>query len=855
MIKEKCKWFITAMFIFGMIIFACPAQAAETTDSKPIEISQSPVTSGVVIKKYIWEAREARINVIRVDLNNPFVKVEVIPAGKLTQKEKVSVLAEKTGAVAATNGDFFNTRGEPVPIGPTAVNQRLITSPSNLEGLYALGITSNKKAYIEKFTFTGSVIAPNGERYELSGLNKAPYWEETTGSHSHVNKLHLYDDMWGSVSRANDTYTTPTEMLVENGRVIEISEGEPLAMAVPEGKKILRGHGKAAEFLLKNFKPGDPIDISYNLVPSKDWSMIIGGHSLLVSAGEVIPYQRTNIDLKGQRARTAVGISKDGSQLYLVGVEGGAPGSKGLNIQDLSRFMKAIGSWKALNLDGGGSTTMVSRPLGEHNTRLVFTPEQAQERPVVNALGVFSQAPQGTLKGLVLQGNNILLVNEKTTFDVKAYDQYYNPVETGQLNINFKVTGNLGTFSNRTFFAGSPGTGKIIASAGSITETLPVKVIGKGDVASLKILADADKILEGEEIPLSVILKTDTGITKQVPSSLLEWQFYGLQGTVSPEGILKIEKTNNQKCGFVVARYQGFSAALPLELSRETMLSGLGKTAPISLSVYPEEVKGTLSAVKDPDGENYVTRLDYDFREASGTKAAYINLGQNGLSAAEKPEAILLDVYGSNGKQWLRMEIEDNTGKIHRLDLCDAINWSGWKTVSLNLSDQISFPYKLKHFYVVSLENDSDRAQHGSLLFKDLRLKHKAGEVSVPGVVIELKAGEKEFKINDSSQNMDVAPFISEGRVLVPVRFISEALNANVLWEGSTKNVTVIKERDWIDLWPEERMMVVNGKSFSLDQPPRIYQGRTMLPLRAVAEALDLKVQWDPVTRKITCIN
>lgn len=128
--------------------------------------------------------------------------------------------------------------------------------------------------------------------------------------------------------------------------------------------------------------------------------MMIGGHTILVDNGKATSFSRNVNSIGGSRARTAVGYSKDGRYAYLIATESN-DNSKGMTLQQLQDFMTKVGVWKGMNLDGGGSTTMVNRPLAEMNTQLTFNTEYGTtQRSIVNSLGVFSTAPQGSLKGL-----------------------------------------------------------------------------------------------------------------------------------------------------------------------------------------------------------------------------------------------------------------------------------------------------------------------------------------------------------------------------------------------------------------------------------------------------------------------
>lgn len=86
--------------------------------------------------------------------------------------------------------------------------------------------------------------------------------------------------------------------------------------------------------------------------------MMIGGHTILVNGGQAATFSRSTSSLGGYRARTALGYSQDGQYAYVIAVEKN-DNSAGMSLAELQSFMTDIGVWKGLNLDGGGSTTMV----------------------------------------------------------------------------------------------------------------------------------------------------------------------------------------------------------------------------------------------------------------------------------------------------------------------------------------------------------------------------------------------------------------------------------------------------------------------------------------------------------------
>lgn len=97
----------------------------------------------------------------------------------------------------------------------------------------------------------------------------------------------------------------------------------------------------------------------------------------------------------------------------------------------------------------------------------------------------------------------------------------------------------------------------------------------------------------------------------------------------------------------------------------------------------------------------------------------------------------------------------------------------------------------------------------------------------------------------------DVRPLIKEGRTLVPVRAIVETLSAQVSWNPNTRSVTINVGGKTIVLTIDSRTVTLDGKQVTIDIPAEIIDGRTVLPLRFVAEALGIKVDWEGETQTI----
>ena len=99
--------------------------------------------------------------------------------------------------------------------------------------------------------------------------------------------------------------------------------------------------------------------------------------------------------------------------------------------------------------------------------------------------------------------------------------------------------------------------------------------------------------------------------------------------------------------------------------------------------------------------------------------------------------------------------------------------------------------------------------------------------------------------------DFDVAPRVINDRTMVPMRTIFEALGATVSWDSITQSAYAVSGRDTIQITNGEYCMHKNNRLIPLDAPATIIDGRTMVPARAVAEALDCMVEWDGETHTV----
>jgi len=129
----------------------------------------------------------------------------------------------------------------------------------------------------------------------------------------------------------------------------------------------------------------------------------------------------------------------------------------------------------------------------------------------------------------------------------------------------------------------------------------------------------------------------------------------------------------------------------------------------------------------------------------------------------------------------------------------------------------------------------------------------------VERVVLKLQIGNKTVYVNDKPVLIEAAPFVDKnsGRTLVPIRIVAESVGAEIGWEGTERKITLVQGDTIVELWIGKPIAEVNDVPTPIDVnapnlSPMVVNGRTVLPLRFVAENLGCAIGWDGATQTIT---
>lgn len=855
------------------------AADAATSSASVLKLSQQTyVTSGAKRLDYVWHTTrgstkvQTDVHVIEIDLTNKYVSLNAI-SGKNNSIGNVNTIlnmSKENGAVAAINADVFVMGNEGAPLGGQVTSGSFVSSPAKLKGMYAFTVSKDRKPMIDNYTFEGTVTAEDGAVFPLEGLNQSAYSPETTGSnYSHVNKMYIYTSAWGGAERPKNSGSTPTEVLVRNGIIEEISIDMALTAQPPEDGYILRTHGTAATFVKEHLQVGQAFDADYSLisltsgakVDPESFEMLVGGHTLLVSGGAAAAFSRDITGVSGSSyvSRSAVGYSKDGKKVYLITSEKYGSNT-GVNLKELQQIMVQLGIDKGVNLDGGGSTTMIERPLGSTSLQLAHSTQYGTtQRSVSNGIGVFTTAPQGTLKGLAVSGSNIMFIGQTAAFTLKGYDTYYNPVTVDNTAAKWSSSQAIGAFSGNEFTAAKTGKTTVTAKSGTASAQYEVEVIGQDQIASLTIDTAAGMLSKGASVAVPVTVKLKNGNTYKLSGDSLKWEYIGFTATQQGDSLTVNSVSAGTSAGYAIGRYDGYPTLLPFTTGETatTLEDFENLSYAITSQVTPAATTtGSVNMVTDLPGQTTgkALKIAYDFTNGTGTKASYAVFKSTGISLSGSPTSMSVDVYSDKSLNWLRAEFIDADGKAHLVDLAKQLDWSGWKTVKADLSSiGMKYPVKLKRLYVVTVaEGQDERAAAGEVGIDNIKLQYLPTVTVDTKTSIVMTVGSSAATVNGKAVKLDSAPVQLNGTTYVPIRFVSDSMGGSLTFDGKTGQITVLRGDKLMEMTLGKKDFILNGVRQQSDVTPIVRNNRTLIPIRLFSEKLGLKVGYDSKLKKIT---
>jgi len=684
------------------------------------------VGPGVV---YYSESRDNgpfQFDVLVVDLTNPYITFETVKAGdKLNAFERTSSMASRKDRkyhriVGGVNGDFYNTSNG-VPIGAQISNGEIVKTD---EAWQSVGVSAENIPSIADVAFTGVVISDSGS-VSISGINTA----------RNTDQMILFNSFYGQATGTN-AYGSEARIVPLSGwfvndtlhcvvEEIRINQGN---MPLSKGKAILSGHGTAAAFI-HQLTVGDTIQLVQNMMPGpKRFTQLVGGNTILIRDG-------VNVGTSGDRhPRTAAGYNADSTKFYLFTVDGRQPGySIGMTYQELAAYMLEWGVYHGINLDGGGSTTMLVRGEIKNSPS-----DPGGERTVSNCFLVVSTAPDSNLAHLRITPPLVYAIAEsEIQFSIQGLDMFYNNVNIQDSTLLWSCDSTLGTIDENGLFIASNDTvsGYVYAQIGHVIDSALVK---KSILSKLELTPNPVILNEGDFQQMNVDAFDNYGNLITFALSDYAWWVEGDVGTISESGFFTATQSGE---GLICARYDTITGSVPVTvgISTSVLVDDFSSVSGFTLT-------GVNVAINDcsfnTDTSIYISepssgKLSYSLT-TGGTSALYMNCN---IPVSGHPDKIGIHIYGDGKGHWLRGEFKDADGEKFLMNFTDAspgIDWTDtWKRIEVNIDDAIpswanpnavlSYPITWTRFYLA--ETSDDNKGTGVLYFDDFIIDFITTEV------------------------------------------------------------------------------------------------------------------------------
>ncbi|MCG7299589.1 phosphodiester glycosidase family protein [Brevibacterium sp. ACRRH] len=671
-------------------------------------------------------------SVLTADLGESTLSTDLRDTGTVTGRAPLDDVMHQgprgKEAVAAVNGTFFDINHSDAPIFTSVSSDGLRAGNSKPQPSLTI---AQGRAAVQELSATGTATLPGNKKHDLAGMN-TPRLE--------ADGIGVYTSAWGDytldrpVGAPDEKAAQIAAAVIKDGTVTETtgivdSLGE---RRVADGTQVLIGREAGAETIAQLAK-GDNVEIEVG--PSEDVDLGIAGSHQILTNGKV-PNMQDDL-ATSTHPRTAVGISKDGTRLFVMVIDGRSNESRGMTLPEAGELLRNMGAHNALNLDGGGSSAMSARVAGDDGQKIWNTPSDGKVREVPNALVFYSSAKSGDTSdvqlSLGLEGEDAVFPGLTRTVKGTGLSSNLAPAE---VDGTFSADAPLKVVSTKKSVARisgeERGAGKVTYSAGNMSDEARLRVLGKAialrasekslslpntDTRAKLTLSGLDGDGQQARIETSDVKVSTTGGVEVKDDGLGTW-------TVRATG-----KTTTGKVTFTVG---DLSTSVPVAYGTKDS-AVWDFSDPAAFEAANDRASGEIAKADGQDGKPAIG-MKYDFTTSSATRGFYLG--------AKKTEPVdgtaigfSLDVNSDGNGTWPRLQVTDANGTVTNLD-GDHLEKEGWQTVRFAVPDGLAQPLTVDRIRM--METRPEAQYTGDIAVSNLQV-----------TTVPTAEGEKEPAIHD----------------------------------------------------------------------------------------------------------
>ncbi|WP_431029147.1 S-layer homology domain-containing protein [Lysinibacillus sp. LZ02] len=582
------------IYLFAFVLALSPLYSVSASASQTTKLTK-PVSSGTTLYQYTHQGTYTnQISHLAINLNDPYTKVEVgLPSvyGGLATTTALANSHSSDGhrVVGAVNAAFYDmSTGYPLYLisqNNEIYNGGILAKNDSGYVSYpiAFGVTSNGSAEIDTYDFTVTTVSKLG-RIPLTGLNRQRQQDEsilfTPQYHTSATNSNQYGVEYVVQTDEQITSTYFGQQL--SGNIVQIRPyGSTQKLDIPKNGFVISVNGaQMAKF--ESLQVGDvmAVDISINETWQDASFMLASGPMLVRDGQRYITMDTSSSRAKEVAPRSAIAISKDKKTVHFVTVDGRLSNSKGMNLVQFADYLVSQGYDRAINLDGGGSTTMAYRNYGSNNVVVANRTSNSggAERRVSAILEAISTAPLSDAKTLKYSRTNVgtLLVDSTSTVAIEyVLDQYYNPLPASSSNISFKSENGYVAFANTTIQAVSAGTDRVqILYNGKAVESFPITVT---DTPGTMTISGSKDVVKDAATTYTLAAKDQVGNNLVYNPSQVKWSVEGDVGYINQDGKFVATKTGTGK---IVAQLGNASTSMTVTVMDKAIFTDVPASHP-----------------------------------------------------------------------------------------------------------------------------------------------------------------------------------------------------------------------------------------------------------------------------------
>lgn len=665
-------------------------------------------------------------NVLVANTTEPTLSMDLVDTGNVAAVAPVSQqIANDPSVVAAVNSDTFDMNASNAPTHTNVSAEHGIRSISP-DSPTAITVDANGAAAIQQLAGASTATFGNDPAKRPVASVNSP---SVPG-----DALVYYTQAWGTwplknvldAAHAGNVHA----VWIKDGKVERAGVIDDLAAntALGDGEAILIGTGTQGD-AVGALKAGDAAQVTVAL--NKDVKVAAGGRVVLMQDGAIVVPQ----DNDYKHARMVAGISQDGSRLYLLEVDGNQADSLGLTLYDAAAQLQAFGAWNAVELDGGGSATMIARKAGTTAPQIVNRPSDGNERSVTNAL-VFRSSASATqladaqVAPAAAKASTRVLEGLTRTFAGSAVASNGAGIASaGTFGAQGDVTLESSDAATSTAVVRGTrhGAGTVSFATQGATASANVTVLGRLDHASA---SDSTVSLQSRDATATTVV---TGFDADGYDALIEPRDITVSGgdgvvqaQAQPDGSFLLTPLVDSGAATLTYTIAGAGANGADVTVQQAVTVGL-RSVPVldfaDADQWKADAARATGSLEPAEGHDAAAatgakglRLQYDFTQSTATRGYYAVLPADKVLDGQ-PQMLTLWIKGDGSGAWPRIQVVTGDGVTTNLN-GPNIDWTGWKQVSFPVPAGTAYPLTLQRIRIMEIR--STASYHGDITLSDL---------------------------------------------------------------------------------------------------------------------------------------